>query len=87
MNLVTKCPTIFEAEVEAKVAEVKAAAQGDDVEKIKAATEALGQVIQKIGGAVYEQGPGRDFAGSGGGEAGPNPDPSQKPDLMLSMVK
>jgi molecular chaperone DnaK len=62
-----KVPTDVRSEVEAKIADVKSALQGDDLEKIKAATEALGQVIQKIGAAAYEQG-GQSAAG---GEADP----------------
>ena len=53
-----KVPTDIRSDIEAKVAEAKSAAQGEDVEKIKAATEALGQAIQKIGASVYEQGSG-----------------------------
>ena len=51
-----KVPADVRSEIEAKVAETKSAAQGEDVEKIKAATEALGQAVQKIGASVYEQG-------------------------------
>ncbi len=51
-----KVPVEVRSDVEAKVAEAKSAAQGEDVEKIKAATEALGLAIQKIGASVYEQG-------------------------------
>lgn len=51
-----KVPVEVRSDVEAKVAEAKSAAQGEDVEKIKAATEALGLAVQKIGTSVYEQG-------------------------------
>ncbi|MEK6751333.1 MAG: molecular chaperone DnaK [Chloroflexota bacterium] len=51
-----KVPVEVRSDVEAKAAEVKSVAQGEDVEKIKAATEALGLAIQKIGASVYEQG-------------------------------
>jgi molecular chaperone DnaK len=51
-----KVPADVRSDVEAKMAEAKSAAQGEDVEKIKAATEALGLAIQKIGASVYEQG-------------------------------
>jgi len=50
-----KVPAEMKTEIEAGVAEVRAAAQGEDVEKIKYATEALGQAIQKVGASVYEQ--------------------------------
>jgi len=51
-----KVPNEIRSEIEAKTAEVRKAAQGEDVDAIKSATEALGQVIQKIGASVY-QGP------------------------------
>ncbi|MBI3166194.1 MAG: molecular chaperone DnaK [Chloroflexi bacterium] len=72
-DLGDKVPAEIKAEVEAKSAEVKEAAKGEDVEKIKATVEALGQTIQKIGASVYEQGqaPGAGDADSSSGE---NPD-------------
>jgi molecular chaperone DnaK len=63
-DLGDKVPTEIRSDVEAKSAEVKSAAQGEDVEAIKSATDALGQAIQKIGASVYEQG-----QAAGGGEA------------------
>ncbi len=79
-----KVPTEIRSEVEAKVAETKSAAQGEDVEKIKSATDALGQAIQKIGASVYEQG-----QSAGGGEAGsnPEPDPNAGPEVVDGEVK
>jgi len=59
-----KVPAEVKSDIEAKVAEVRTAAQGDDLDKIKSTTEALGQAIQKIGASVYEQNPT-----AGGGEA------------------
>ena len=75
-----KVPAEVKSDIEAKVAEVRSAAQGDDLEKIKSATDALGQAIQKIGASVYEQGPAaggpqaEPAGGSGpsGGESGPD---------------
>ena len=71
-----KVPAEVKSDIEAKVAEVRAAAQGDDIEKIKSVTDGLGQAIQKIGASVYEQGPaaGASEAPGGGtssGDAGP----------------
>ncbi len=79
-DLGDKVPAEIKAEVEAKSAEVKEAATGEDVEKIKAAVEALGQTIQKIGASVYEQG-----QPSAGGEAGPSSDAG--PDVVDGEVK
>ncbi|MCB9110034.1 MAG: molecular chaperone DnaK [Anaerolineales bacterium] len=79
-DLGDKVPAEIKSEVEAKSAEVKEAAQGEDVEKIRAATESLGQVIQKIGASVYEQG-----QAAGAGEAEPSSDAG--PDVVDGEVK
>src|SRR6266511_572018 len=81
-----KVPTDIKSEVEAKVAEVKKTAEGEDVAAIKSATEALGQVIQKIGAAVYQEPnvPGSDASGSG---TNPNPEPEAGPDVVEGEVK
>ena len=44
-----KVPEDMKSEIEAKVAEVRAVVEGEDVEAMKAATDELGQLIQKIG--------------------------------------
>ncbi len=80
-----KVPAEVKSEVEAKAAEVKKVAQTEDVAAIKSVTEALGQVIQKIGASVYQQGP--SAAGGGAGEAGPNPNPEAGPDVVEGEVK
>ncbi|HEX9389651.1 MAG TPA: molecular chaperone DnaK [Anaerolineales bacterium] len=81
-----KVPADTRSEVEAKVAEVKKTAEGEDVAAIKSATEALGQVIQKIGAAVYQEPnvPGSDASGSG---TNPNPEPEAGPDVVEGEVK
>ena len=75
-----KVPAETKSEIETKVAEAKKAAEGEDVPAIKAATEALGQAIQKIGTSVYEQN-----QAPAGGEAGSNPDAG--PDVVDGEVK
>jgi len=77
-----KVPSEVKSEVEAKSAEVKKAAESDNVEAIKAATESLGQVIQKIGASVYQQ-PNT----AGGADPNPNPDPNAGPDVVDGEVK
>ena len=77
-----KIPAELRGEVESKIAEAKSAAQGEDVEKIKAATEALGLTIQKIGASVYEQG-----QAAGPGEAGSDPNSDAGPDVVDGEVK
>jgi len=76
-----KVPVETRSEIETKVAEVKKVAEGEDVPAIKAATESLGESIQKIGAAVY-QGPTVPE-----GEAGPNPDAGPDPDVVDGEVK
>ncbi|MBV6394962.1 MAG: Chaperone protein DnaK [Anaerolineales bacterium] len=76
-----KVPADVKSEIEAKSAEVKKAAESDDVPAIQSATEALGQVIQKIGASVYQQ---PDAAGP---DANPNPDPNAGPDVVDGEVK
>ncbi|MFC1945953.1 molecular chaperone DnaK [Chloroflexota bacterium] len=70
-----KIPAELNTEAEAKVAAVKSALQGDDVEAIKTATEELNNTMQQIGQAVYQQQappPGAEPPPEGepGGEAG-----------------
>jgi molecular chaperone DnaK len=80
-----KVPDYIRTEVEKKVADVKKAAEGDDVATIRSETEALGQVIQKIGGAVYQQ----QGQAAPAGEPGPNPGPEPEagPDVVEGEVK
>jgi hypothetical protein len=42
--------------------------KSDNIDNIRKSTEDLGQLIQKIGGSMYQQ------PGPGAGEAGPGPD-------------
>ncbi|HET9907295.1 MAG TPA: molecular chaperone DnaK [Anaerolineales bacterium] len=79
-----KVPAEIKAEIEEKSAEVKKAAEGEDVAAIKLATEALGAVIQKIGGAMYEQQPNA-APGNESGSTEPNPD--AEPDVVDGEVK
>ncbi len=81
-DLGDKVPTDVRSDVEAKTAEVKSVAQGEDVDKIKAATDELGLAIQKIGASVYEQG-----QPSAGGEADGSPSSDAGPDVVDGEVK
>jgi molecular chaperone DnaK len=76
-----KVPAEVKSEIEAKSAEVKKVAEGEDVAAIKSATDALGQVIQKIGASVYEQNPA-----AGAGEAGSSSS-AEGPDVVEGEVK
>jgi molecular chaperone DnaK len=66
-----KVPSEVKSEIETKSAEVKKAAESDNVDAIKAATESLGQVIQKIGASVYQQ---PETGAPAQGQAGGGPD-------------
>jgi molecular chaperone DnaK len=65
-----RIPQDVKAEVEAKISSVRAAAQGGDVGRIRSALAELSSSLQKIGQAVYGQGPQAPGA-PGDGEQGP----------------
>jgi len=55
-------------QAEEKVKQLRETMKSDNIDNIRKSTEDLGQLIQKIGGSMYQQ------PGSGAGEAGPGPD-------------
>jgi molecular chaperone DnaK len=59
-----KVPAQLKQEVEGKVAAVRTALSGDDVNQIKRSTQELSEALQKVGAAVYQQ-------------AGPQPPPEE----------
>jgi molecular chaperone DnaK len=65
-----KIPAEVKAEVETNITRVKASLEKDDVDMIRAATENLGQAIQKIGGSMYDS----SNPQAGAGEAPPSGD-------------
>jgi molecular chaperone DnaK len=70
-----KVPADVKTEIEAKANEVKKTAEGEDIAAIKAATDVLGQAIQKIGASVYEQNPAAGGAEAAGGSSNNNDGP------------
>jgi len=52
-----KIPADLNQEVEGKIAAVRSALQGTDVESVRQATQELSEAMQKIGAAVYGQQP------------------------------
>ncbi len=75
-DLGEKLPDEVKTEVEEAVAEVRKVLESEDVEEIKKATEALTEVVQKIGASVYEE-PQADAPAEGGEadeEAAPDED-------------
>jgi molecular chaperone DnaK len=65
-----KIPSDLNQEVEGKIATVRSALQGSDIEAIRQATQELNSVMQKIGAAIYQQqqppSPGAESPPSGG---------------------
>jgi molecular chaperone DnaK len=57
--------------IENAIADAKEAVKGDDVEAIKAKTNALAQASMKLGEAMYKQAQADQQGGDGGGAAGP----------------
>ncbi len=52
-----KIPADLNQEVESKIAAVRSALQGTDIESVRRATQELSEAVQKIGAAVYGQQP------------------------------
>ncbi len=50
-----KIPSDLNQEVESKVAAVRSALQGTDIEAVQRATQELNEAMQKVGAAVYQQ--------------------------------
>jgi len=85
-----KVPEEMKAEIEAKVAEVRKAVEGEDVEAMKAVTDELGQLIQKIGASVYEDqevaNGSSESEASQSREEGPEPEESGEDDVIEGEV-
>ncbi len=80
-----KIPAEIRSEVETKTAEVRKAAEGEDVSVIRSAVEALNEVIQKIGASVYQQG---EPAGGDASQSGePTGQSNAGPDVVDGEVK
>src|SRR5690606_21686585 len=65
-----KLPAAVKTDIESAIAAAREAVQGDDLERIKSATQSLAQASLKIGEAVYggQQQPGAPEAGGEAGE-------------------
>jgi molecular chaperone DnaK len=64
-----KVPSNLKSDVDSKIAAVKSALQGGDVQQLKRTTQELSDAMQKVGAAVYQQ------AGGGPGAGAPPPPP------------
>jgi len=79
-----KVPEEVRADIEAKVAEVRKAVDGEDIETLKVSTEALAEAIQKIGASVYQ---GQEVGnGTSQNEPDPTPDGSGEDEVIDGEV-
>jgi len=79
-----KVPEEVRADIEAKVAEVRKAVDGEDIEALKVSTEALAEAIQKIGASVYQ---GQEVGnGASQNEPDPTPDGSGEDEVIDGEV-
>ena len=84
-------PEDIKTEIETKVVEVRKTAEGEDVDAMKSVTDALGQLIQKIGASVYEgqevaNGPHLRPEAPQGGEADPSSEESSEDGVIDGEV-
>ncbi|MHB0870290.1 MAG: molecular chaperone DnaK [Chloroflexota bacterium] len=73
-DLGDKVPADIKSEVEGKIAAVRSALQGQDVDYIRRATEELNQSLQKIGQHIYGQQQGEQTPPGGEQPGGKGPD-------------
>jgi molecular chaperone DnaK len=79
-DLGDKVPGDLKSQVEDQVAKVRQALNTEDAENIRRETEALSQVVQKVGAAAYQQSapagetPGPEASGPGPDQGPPTPD-------------
>ncbi|HEX6262134.1 MAG TPA: molecular chaperone DnaK, partial [Actinomycetota bacterium] len=77
-----KVPDDDRQAVETAVADVRKALEGDDLDEIKAKTEALTEAFQKVGQAVYQQ----EQAAAGGAEGAEAQAPEGEEDVVEGEV-
>jgi molecular chaperone DnaK len=63
-----KIPAEMKQQVEEGVEKLRTTVQSNDAAEIRTQTEALGGLIQKLGGSMYQQAPGGEAGPSGPGE-------------------
>ncbi len=69
-----KVPAEMKTDIEGKIAAVRSALQGTDLDAVKSATDELNTAMQQVGQAVYSQQPPPEGAPTEGGEAPPPPE-------------
>ncbi len=79
-----KVPVEVKDQIQQAIQQVKDVMNGQDVEQIRKAADNLGQVLQKMGGAMYQQeAPGA----AAGGSAPPPPPPAGDDDIVDGEFK
>ena len=66
-----KIPEDVKQEMESKIASVRSAIQGTDINSLRSATQDLSQAMQKVGASVYQQQQPPPPSGEEGGSGGP----------------
>jgi molecular chaperone DnaK len=74
-----KIPADLNSEVESKIAAVRSALQGSDIEAIKRVSQDLTNSLQKVGSAVYQQQPPPGGSSQGSESGGPEGESGKKP--------
>lgn len=74
-DLGDKVPENIRSDVESKVAAVRQALQGSDINQIRRRTQDLSQALQQIGATMYQEAGTPPGGGAGGGTEGPPPPP------------
>ncbi|MCX6781297.1 MAG: molecular chaperone DnaK [Candidatus Magasanikbacteria bacterium] len=72
--------------IEEKITALKAVKDGEDADAIKSATEALGELAQKVGGAIYQQNQQAAAGGAPEGDAGTPPPADEKGPIEGEVV-
>jgi len=68
-----KIPADLKSQLDQKAKQLRETIKSDNIETIRKATDELNQLVQKVGGSMYQQ-PGAEAPGAGPGpEAGPGP--------------
>jgi len=73
-DLGDKVPADVKNEVEGKIAAVRSALQGQDIQRIRSTTQELSEALQRIGATMYQQqaGPAQSSSGDQGGQEPPD---------------
>ncbi|MFL7810942.1 MAG: Hsp70 family protein, partial [Anaerolineae bacterium] len=72
-----KVPENIRKDVEAKAEALKAIKDSGDLAQIRQKTQELGQALQKVGAAAYEQAGGPGTPPPGGADGGPSAPPDE----------